>query len=199
MLFQNYIDACNKQYQTGIAREHAYRPALQNLLEAVIPDVTPTNDPARIECGAPDFILSQKNIDVGYIEAKDVGLDLNKIEREEQVNRYLESLDNFILTDYLEFRLYRKREKVETVRIGNIINDKIISIPENYERLQTILNEFAAFQGQTINQDGAGLLRSLGPFCQLLNIDRFASHNDPMKAGLQQAAPDFFPGQAGRR
>ena len=55
------------------------------------------------------------------------------------------------------------------------------------------------FQAQTINQDGAGLLRSLGPFCQFLNIDRFASHNDPMKAGLQQTVPDFFPGQAGWR
>ncbi|PJB69199.1 MAG: hypothetical protein CO093_10945 [Alphaproteobacteria bacterium CG_4_9_14_3_um_filter_47_13] len=53
MPFQKYIEACDKQYITGIARKHAYRPALQNLLEAVMPDVTATNDPARIKCGNP--------------------------------------------------------------------------------------------------------------------------------------------------
>ena len=150
MPFQKYIEACNKQYVTGIAREHAYRPALQNLLEAVIPDITATNDPARIKCGAPDFILSRNEIDVGYIEAKDVGLDLDKIEKDEQLKRYLESLDNLILTDYLEFRFYLHGEKVETIRIGGIVNGKIVACPDDFDRLKTLLVDFAAFQGQTI-------------------------------------------------
>ncbi|MBI4030359.1 MAG: N-6 DNA methylase, partial [Proteobacteria bacterium] len=150
MPFQKYIDAVNKQYATGIAREHAYRPALQNLLEAVMPDVTATNDPARIKCGAPDFILSRKKIDVGYIEAKDIGESLDKIEKDEQIKRYLESLDNLILTDYLEFRFYLHGEKVETVRIAGVSNNKVIALPDHFDRLKTLLIDFAAFQGQTI-------------------------------------------------
>ena len=39
MSFHTYIEACNKQYATGIAREHSYRPALQNLLEASATDL----------------------------------------------------------------------------------------------------------------------------------------------------------------
>lgn len=150
MPFQKYIDACNKQYATERAREHAYRPALQNLLEAMLPDVTATNDPARIKCGAPDFILSRKKIDVGYIEAKDIGLDLDKIEKDEQIKRYLESLDNLVLTDYLEFRFYVRGEKVDTIRIGNVSHGKVIALPDHFDRLKTLLIDFAAFQGQTI-------------------------------------------------
>ena len=77
MTFQKYIDDIGKRYASGLAREHTYRPSLQALLEDVIPGIMASNDPARIECGAPDFILSRRNIDVGYIEAKDISDDLD--------------------------------------------------------------------------------------------------------------------------
>ena len=31
-----YIDELNKQYKTGIAREHSYRPALKDLLQSLL-------------------------------------------------------------------------------------------------------------------------------------------------------------------
>jgi hypothetical protein len=150
MSFQKYIDACNRQFSTGIAREHAYRPALQNLLDAVLPDVVSTNDPARIKVGAPDFILSRKSINVGYIEAKDIGIDLDKVEKDEQLKRYLKGLDNIILTDYLEFRFYVRGEKVESARIGEISRRKITALPDQFDRLKALLVDFAGFQGYTI-------------------------------------------------
>ena len=150
MSFHSYIAACNKQYATGIAREHAYRPAFQNLLEAVIRDITVTNDPARISCGAPDFILSRHEIAVGYIEAKDIGHNLDVIEKEEQVKRYSVSLDNLILTDYLEFRFYLRGEKVDTCRIAEVRDGKIVAFEDHFDKLQALLSDFAAFQGQTI-------------------------------------------------
>jgi hypothetical protein len=88
MPFQKYIDDIGKRYASGTAREHTYRPALQNLLEDVIPGVMASNDPARIECGAPDFILSRRKIDVGYIEAKDIGDEPDKTEKTDQLKRY---------------------------------------------------------------------------------------------------------------
>src|SRR5688572_22085341 len=120
MNLSEYAQDVSKRFATGNAREHAYRPSLQNLLEAIIPDILATNDPARIKCGAPDFILTRKKIDVGYIEAKDIDVDLNKTEKDEQLKRYLESLDNLILTDYLEFRFFLHGQKVETIRIAEI-------------------------------------------------------------------------------
>jgi type I restriction-modification system DNA methylase subunit len=150
MPFQKYIDDINKRYATGTAREHTYRPALQNLLEDVIPGVMASNDPARIDCGAPDFILSRHKIDVGYIEAKDIADDLDKTEKSEQLKRYRDSLDNLILTDYLEFRFFLDGVKVEIIRIGEIHGKGIKPLPENFDRLKALLIDFAAFQGQTI-------------------------------------------------
>jgi hypothetical protein len=34
--------------------------------------------PQRIACGAPDYIVTQRGIPLGYIEAKDVGADLDR-------------------------------------------------------------------------------------------------------------------------
>jgi len=151
MPLQKYIDDVTRQFKTGIAREHAYRPALKNLIEDIMPNVTAVNDPAHIQCGAPDFILQNaRKLEVGYIEAKDLGIDLSKTEKTEQLGRYLESLDNLVLTDYLEFRFYLRGEKVEVVRIADIENGQIKPIPENYDRLRTLLLDFSAFQGQTI-------------------------------------------------
>ena len=36
MSLQKYIEDVQKQYKTGIAREHAYRPALKNLIEDIM-------------------------------------------------------------------------------------------------------------------------------------------------------------------
>lgn len=150
MPFQKYIEDVQRQFKTGIAREHAYRPALKTLVEDIMPDVTAINDPAHIKCGAPDYILHRRKIDVGYIEAKDIGIDLSKTEKTDQLKRYLESLDNLVLTDYLEFRFYLHGEKVDVIRIADIENGQVKPIPENYDRLKTLLLDFSAFQGQTI-------------------------------------------------
>jgi predicted helicase len=151
MPFQKYIEDVQKQFKTGIAREHAYRPALRNLIHDIMPNITAVNDPAHIKCGAPDFILQNaRKLEVGYIEAKDVDIDLSKTEKTDQLGRYLESLDNLVLTDYLEFRFYLRGEKVDVIRIGEIIDGEIKALPENYDRLKTLLLDFSAFQGQTI-------------------------------------------------
>lgn len=150
MNLSDYVQDVSKRFAAGNAREHTYRGTLQNLLEDTIPNIQATNEPARIKCGAPDYVLTRKNIPVGYIEAKDIGVDLNKTEKDEQLSRYLDSLDNLILTDYLEFRFFRNKQKVETIRIAEIDGKTIRAIPENFDRLQTLLIDFAAFQGQTI-------------------------------------------------
>ena len=89
MPLQQYLTNINKQFFTGIAREHSYRPDLQNLLHQLLPtDVLVTNEPARIACGAPDYIITRKNIPLGYIEAKDIGIDLDSKNLKEQFDRY---------------------------------------------------------------------------------------------------------------
>lgn len=150
MNLSEYVQDISKRFAGGDAREHTYRGSLQNLLETVIPNIQATNEPARIKCGSPDYVLTKKNLPVGYIEAKDIGVDLNRVEKDEQLKRYLESLDNLILTDYLEFRFFKNKEKVETLQIAEIDGNSIRPLYENFDKLKTLLVDFASFQGQTI-------------------------------------------------
>lgn len=146
-----YVNRIATRYQTGIAREHSYRGDLQTLLESLNPGILVTNEPARIACGAPDFILTRRNIPVGYIEAKDIGASLAKTDKSEQLTRYKASLDNLILTDYCEFWFYRHGKKVDALAIAELRNGKLASIPDTYERFTHLLHDFCLHVGQTIS------------------------------------------------
>jgi len=69
-LLRSYLRKIEKVYQAGNATEYTYRSALQELIEALYPGVTATNEPKRIKCGAPDFIVTNKQTPLGYIETK---------------------------------------------------------------------------------------------------------------------------------
>ena len=107
MTIQQYIDKINTLYQTGDAREHSYRGDLANLLMTILPEILVTNEPARVACGAPDYVLTKKDIPVGYIEAKDIGVDLASKSLKEQFDRYKAGLTNLMFTDYLDFHFYK--------------------------------------------------------------------------------------------
>jgi hypothetical protein len=110
-LLKIYLDAVAAAIKAGNATEHTHRPALKALLDAVgaqggAADIRATNEPRRIDCGAPDFIVTRGLLPLGYVEAKDVGAKLDKAAASDQLARYRESLPNLILTDYVEFRWY---------------------------------------------------------------------------------------------
>ena len=143
-----YIKQINEQFGTGIAHEHSYRPMLQQLLSEMLPTFVVTNEPARIECGAPDFIISSSktNTPVFYVEAKDIDdrdLDGRK-ENKEQFTRYKKSLDYIIFTDYLDFHLYENGEWVKNVRLADVQGDKIVLCNENLEDFIALVNHIAS-------------------------------------------------------
>ncbi|WP_299704567.1 type ISP restriction/modification enzyme [uncultured Pontibacter sp.] len=150
MTLSEYIDRLNTRYKAGISREHSYRGDLQNLLESLAPDVLVTNEPARIACGAPDYILTKKGIPVGYIEAKDIGVQLSSKSLKEQFERYRASLDNLIITDYMDFHLYIEGEFTTSVRIAEIQDGQVRPIPDNYTMFENLMKDFCTFNGQTI-------------------------------------------------
>ena len=57
--FRDYLRNIEKSLATGSATEHSHRPALKALLEAVGENITAINEPQRIECGAPDYIVTR--------------------------------------------------------------------------------------------------------------------------------------------
>ena len=151
---ERYIAEVSKQFATGKATEHSYRPALASLLSELLPKYVVTNEPRRIDCGAPDYIISKgdANIPVAFVEAKNVNdrdLDGNR-EHKEQFNRYKNSLDHILFTDYLDFHLYEFGEFVDSVRIAEVRGDKVSVIHENVTKFLEMVNSFAGAQPQKI-------------------------------------------------
>src|SRR5437867_1015362 len=85
--FDTYGKKLSQALKAGNATEHTHRPALKALIEALAPGVVATNEPQKIDCGSPDFIVTRKSTPLGYVEAKDVGADLARVENNEQLKR----------------------------------------------------------------------------------------------------------------
>ena len=146
-----YLNEINRIYKAGNATEHTYRPALARLLENMIgAGAQIANEPKRIACGAPDYIVTHNEIPVGYIEAKDIGTDLNGKANKAQFDRYRQSLDNLIITDYLTFKLYVRGELITETTIGEATNKGIVARKPAFGLFAEIIQDFARFQGAVI-------------------------------------------------
>ncbi|RLA09047.1 MAG: DNA methyltransferase [Gammaproteobacteria bacterium] len=158
---KEYLKNVTDLFQSGKATEHSYRPAFKNLIENLIKDITITNEPKQQKCGAPDFLVQNKNkVPTAYIEAKDLKnnlLDgLEKGDNNNQLLRYVSRLDNVMTTNYIEFRFYQKTDdnkikKLETIQIATITNNKIKPINDNFAPFINLLKNFCAYNGTTIN------------------------------------------------
>ena len=188
---KQYLLDLNQQYKTGVAREHAYRPALKVLMESLLPKMVVTNEPAHIDCGAPDYIVSREkdHLPVFFIEAKDLNdTDLDgkaKSGHKEQFDRYKQALDHVIFTDYLDFHLYENGELTNTVRIAETRGNKIVGIPEAEDTFIAMIDHLAASAIQRITSASklaqlmAGKARLLANIIETaMNEERSSYEND---------------------
>ena len=193
MNINQYIKSINQRFMLGNATEHTFRGDLQNLIEELQPKIRATNEPKRQKCGAPDYILTQKDIPIGFIEAKNVGdadLDgLKKSGNKEQFDRYKASLENLIFTDYINFHWYKEGELVMQVSIAKIFGNKIVPIEENFAEFEQFINQFCSFSGQTIKSAKklaeimAGKARLLADIIEKsLDSDEQNAENSSLKA-----------------
>src|ERR1019366_9610643 len=96
-------------------------------------------EPTRILCGAPDFNITRGNVPLGHVETKDIGENLDLMERGkpphgEQFGRYRDGLPNWILTDYLRFRWYVNGEHRLTARLAELDGKgKVKAVPDGEE------------------------------------------------------------------
>jgi len=154
MTIEQYIDRINQRYKQGNATEHTFRGDLGNLLEALVPEISATNEPKRQSCGSPDYIISKGGIDVGFIEAKDIGdKDLEgkkKTGNQEQFDRYKAGLSNLIFTDYIDFLFYRDGVFTIKISIGKIENGSIVPLSENFEQFTQLFKNFTETISQSI-------------------------------------------------
>ena len=108
-----------------------------------------TNEPQHIKCGAPDYVVRNYGIPIGYIEAKDIVKSLDKLNKTEQdqQNRYLTALENIIYTNYIDFQLFRYGELVLVVKITELKNGKLIIKKEQIDLFIRLINDFLDYKG----------------------------------------------------
>jgi predicted helicase len=146
-----YLKKIEKAYNAGNATEHTHRPALKELIESFAAGITATNEPRRVKCGAPDFIITKGQSPLGYVECKDIGKTLTEAERTDQMKRYRESLGNLILTDYLEFRWYVGGQYRLTVQLATAADGKIKLVKNAEQSLQELFTAFLTTSTPTVN------------------------------------------------
>jgi predicted helicase len=150
-LLAQYVYTIEKKLALGDATEHTHRLTLETLVQGLVSGITATNEPKHIECGAPDFILRKGSVTVGYIEAKDIGKSLDETEKTEQLKRYLDSLGNLILTDYLEFRWYVDGECRLSARLGTLTAEsKIKRDNAGIQAVAELLSDFLTHKAEAV-------------------------------------------------
>ncbi|MGL2594631.1 N-6 DNA methylase [Helicobacter pylori] len=96
--------------------ETTHRRPLENLLISLKDNFNTEfkieHEPNRDKQGGqPDFRVSYQGLNIGYIENKRVGTDLNQLLESDQILKYLELNPNLMLTDYLNFVWVGKDEE----------------------------------------------------------------------------------------
>ena len=145
---EKYLDGIELARTLANATEHTYRQFLAQLIGDLASECVAVNEPKRSECGAPDYVVMerQSRLTRGYIEAKDIGVSLDDAAKSEQLSRYLRSLPNLLLTDYLEFRWYVEGKHRQTIRLAEALpSGKLGRNADAYEHAQRF---FLAFLGQ---------------------------------------------------
>src|SRR5208282_634146 len=154
-MLKAYLKKISETSNRGDAREESYYSIFENLLYEYAnsigkKNVHITTIPLKTEAGNPDFrVWDGKQHITGYIEAVDPAADnLDRIEDTEQLKRYLHTFANLILTNFLEFRLYRNGVLADKVLIGRpVILHKLKTTPpvEKEPELLQLLEKFFSF------------------------------------------------------
>ena len=189
---QSHIRAYLRQLRAnlapGNATEHTHRSALESLLEGAVPRVRATNEPRRIACGAPDFVVSRIVHEgsstpqpVGYVEAKDCDVDLDSIERDSklrnprtangrQFRRYRSALSNLLLTNHLEFRWYvdGDSEPRQVAKLAELIDSNGLAVTKGGIEALGALLEFFLLQGPASVGDAEDLAKRMARITHMI-------------------------------
>lgn len=154
-VLRRYLEELARVTRQGDAREESFYPALAEFIRSAAQvmgrsDVQVTILPRPTEAGNPDFrVWDGTSHIVGYIEAKAPTEELlDRVEASEQLRRYRDTFPNLILTNFLEFRLYRNGERVASALLGQpaVLTARKPSLSvENADQVWGLLQQFLGF------------------------------------------------------
>ena len=149
-----YFREIHAIYMGGSFREESFYPSLKGLMEEYSQLFSTDGgagvlvQPKKTEAGIPDFLIRKDGDIIGYIEAKTPDTNLLDVEDSEQLKRYRASLPNLILTNFLEFRLYREGDLIDQAEVGRQFTLKDLKhppVPEKLDIFSELLEKFFSF------------------------------------------------------
>jgi len=154
---KNFNEYINEVAKVKDELEHSGRTFLQNLLT----DFTNTHKINIIHeskrdkkgRGAPDFKFLFNDTEIGYLENKKIGEDLDEVLKSDQIRKYKTLTDNLILTDYIRWIWIYKDEVVKDISLCNksVLEVKTIKLNEqNCNDLSDLINDFLSQKPQEI-------------------------------------------------
>jgi len=178
-IFDNYIQSISSKFSHLETSEMGYRADFETLLKGIFESINVKrvdHDPKARQGNKPDFIVINKDVPILYIEAKDIGVSLDKVEKSKQMVRYF-GYTNLVLTDYLEFRFYRNGllyEEPIKIASYDLKNRIITPLSQNYEHAAKTLLDFTQSQKEPI-KSGKHLSKIMGGKAQRIrdNIRHF--------------------------
>ncbi|MDE0011422.1 MAG: N-6 DNA methylase [Candidatus Poribacteria bacterium] len=187
-----YLQKIRRTQESAAATpELSLFPHLQAFLEELSADhfgrdtITFTQEPRGLDqIGRPDFVAMDGLLPIGYIEAERYGRDLNNLtgHAREQNARFIENLDNFILTNFVDFQLWtdgrlRAETNIESESEGfetlleRFLNAEPVQItsPEALARyLARRTRELQTQVATTLADEGSDIYRMFSAFKELL-------------------------------
>src|ERR1019366_4725508 len=130
------------------------RTPLEYFIKGLSPDFDVTHEAKRLkELGAPDFTAYRSAVNVGYIEAKDLGKNLDEELESKQLKKYRESIDNIILTDYRRFILIRGNQAIfdqSLFRLADLDDPKSSVRNNKIDEFVQLIDTFFGYSQPTI-------------------------------------------------
>ncbi len=189
-ILSNYTTAISTKFSHAETSELGYRTDFELLLKGVFESVNITrfdHDAKARQGNKPDFVVVKDDVPLLYIETKDIGVSLDKVEKSEQMTRYF-GYANLILTDYVEFRFYRNGLAYgEPIKIADYDSKARTITPhsEHYEYLAKTLIDFTQSHKEPI-KSGKHLAKIMGGKAQRIrdNIKEILSSENERSTEL---------------
>lgn len=183
-LIDDYLKELKKIAQlTDTTDELSFRPAFDILLNGLSEsldkkELSIIHEPLRQAFGAPDYKLKTDNdFLIGYIETKGLSSNLIDLFDSEQIERYREAGQRFILTNFIEFVLFdyqsndretnvRPVEHVKIINMKNLLEGKKPD-PSDIDLLMKLFDRF--LQKAVPDIDGArGLAKRMANIAHII-------------------------------
>jgi len=154
-LLTEYFKDLADVYSRGDATEESFYSCLEKLFQQFAAstgrsEVHVTALPKKTEAGNPDFrVWNGHDRIIGYMEAKrPFAESLDYFEATEQLQRYLHTFPNLILTNFFEFRLYRNGQLLVspvTAARPRVLQLGVVPPVEKGDELLDLLERFFSF------------------------------------------------------